>query len=99
MASKKGRAGTHSSVIGVAERLVAEMERHGRVSRGVIKANAGASGRAIKVLSLDAGLRVTVVAKSARQEFHVYGISVSRMRELLSAREYAGFILNLPESD
>lgn len=98
MTSRKGRAGTHSSTIGVAEPLVAALEKLGRVSRGVIYANAGASGRAIKVLPLDAGLRVTVVAKSSRQEFHVYGVSVDQIRELLSGREYRSFVLNLPDA-
>lgn len=96
MTSKRGRAGTHSSMIEAAEPLVAEMEKLGRVSRGVIKANSGAAGFAIKVLPLDGALRVTVVAKGARQELHVYGISVERMRELLSRREFSKFILNLP---
>lgn len=94
--SRKGRAGTHSSVIDVAEALVAAMERLGRVSRGVIYANAGASGRAIKVLELDGALRVTVVAKGARQEFHVYGVSVLQMRELLDGKDYRSFVINLP---
>ena len=94
--SRKGRAGTHSSVIDVAEALVAAMERLGRVSRGVIYANAGASGRAIKVLELDGALRVTVVAKGARQEFHVYGVSVFQMRELLDGKDYRSFVINLP---
>lgn len=94
--SRKGRAGTHSSVIDVAEALVAAMERLGRVSRGVIYANAGASGRAIKVLELDGALRVTVVAKGARQEFHVYGVSVPQMRELLDGKDYRSFVINLP---
>lgn len=97
MSSKKGRAGTHSSMIEAAEPLVAAMEKLGRVSRGVIMANSGASGFAIKVLPLDGALRVTVVAKGARQELHVYGISVERMRELLATREFSKFILNMPE--
>ena len=97
MSPKKGRAGTHSSVIDVAEPLVSALEKLGRVSRGVIYANAGASGRAIKVLPLEGCLRVTVVAKGARQEFHVYGVSVVKMRAVLSDKEYRSFELNLPD--
>lgn len=94
----KGRAGTHSSVIDAAAPLVAAMERLGRVSRGVIYANAGAAGRSIKVIELDGALRVTLVAKGARQEFHVYGVSVPRLRELLEDKEYRSFAKNLPDS-
>jgi len=93
----KGRAGTHSSVIEVAEPLVAELEKLGRVSRGVIRANAKASGRTVKVLPLEGCLRVTVVAKGAKQEFHVYNVSVEQIREILSGKDFRNFEPNLPE--
>ena len=93
----RGRAGTHSSLIDAAEPLVAALEKVGRVSRGVIQANVGASGRSIKVLPLEGCLRVTVVAKGARQELHVYGVSVSLMREICSGRDFRSFTLNFPD--
>lgn len=93
----RGRAGTHSSVIEVAEPLVASLEKIGRVSRGVIRANAKASGRTVKVLALDGCLRVTVVAKSAKQEFHVYGVSVEQIRTVLGSKEFRAFGTQLPE--
>lgn len=96
MPPKKGRAGTHSSLIEPAESLVAALEKLGRVSRGVIRANAGAAGRSVKALSLDGCLRITVVAKGARQELHAYGISVGQLRAILDNREFRGFTLNLP---
>ena len=95
---KTGRAGTHSSVIDAATDLVAALEKLGRVSRGVIRANARASGRSIKALPLEGGLRVTVVAKNARQEFHVYGVSVAQLRDILAAPEFRSFTPNLPEN-
>jgi len=94
----RGRAGTHSSVIGVAEPLVAALEKLGRVSRGVISANARAAGRSVKVLPLDGGLRLTVVAKNAKQEFHVYGVSVAQIREILDDKIFRSFETNLPEA-
>lgn len=97
MSASKGRAGTHSSVIEAAEPLVAALEKLGRVSRGVIMANAGASGRAIKALPLDGGLRLTVIAKGSRQELHVYGVSLDQLRGVLARREYRSFVLNLPD--
>ncbi len=96
MPPKKGRAGTHSSLIEAAEPLVAALERHGRVSRGVIRANAGAAGRSVKAVSLDGCLRITVVAKGARQELHAYGISVAQLREALDSPAYRSFSVNLP---
>ncbi|MDR1497808.1 MAG: hypothetical protein LBS59_05275 [Puniceicoccales bacterium] len=91
----KGRAGTHSSVIEAAKPLVSLLEAHGRVSRGVIEARVGAGGRTIKVLPQRGALRVTVVAKGAKQEFHVYGISIEKVRELLSDENLAGFLVRI----
>lgn len=79
-----GRAGTHSSVIDAAEPLVALLEKHGRVSRGMIAARVGAGGHTIKVQRLGGGLRVTVVAKGAKQEFHVYGIDSAQIVQLIA---------------
>lgn len=96
MPPKKGRAGTHSSVIEPAAPLVAALEKLGRVSRGVIRANAGAAGRSVKALPLEGCIRITVVAKGAKQEFHAYGISMEQLHSALRDSAYDGFTLNLP---
>ena len=93
----RGRAGTHSTVIEAAEALVSELDRIGRVSRGVIRANAKASGRSVKVLPLEGALRLTVVAKGSKQEFHVYNVSVEQIRTILGGREFRSFETNFPE--
>lgn len=98
MTRKTGRAGTHSSVIDAAEELVSALERLGRVSRGVIMANAGSRARSVKALELDGCLRVTVVAKGARQELHVYGVSVDQLRTVLADRAFRSFTQNLPDA-
>ena len=94
----KGRAGTHSTVTEFAEPLVQRLEKLGRVSRGVIKANARDAGRSIKILPLEGCLRITVIAKGSRQELHVYGVSVEAVAEILREKEFRGYILNLPEA-
>ncbi len=93
----RGRAGTHSTVIDAAQPVVALLEKHGRVSRGIIEARVGAGGHSIKVLPLDGALRVTVVAKGAKQELHVYGISLEKIGELLADKSLRHFLVRLPE--
>ncbi|MDR2983056.1 MAG: hypothetical protein LBV12_12530 [Puniceicoccales bacterium] len=93
----KGRAGNHSSVIDAAKTLVALLEEHGRVSRGMIEARVGAGGHTIKILPLDGALRVTVVAKGAKQEFHVYGIPLDKMKVLLADKSLKNFLVRIAE--
>lgn len=85
------RAGTHSSVIDAAEPLVGKLDRVCRVSRGVIRANARSRSRTIKILRLKGGWRLTVVAKNAKQEFHLFDVSLAQISEILSAREFDSF--------
>lgn len=92
------RAGTHSSVIDAAETLVERLDRICRVSCGVIRANARSRSRTIKLLKLNGGWRLTVVAKNAKQEFHLFDVSLEEISDLLSAREFASFEKNLPEN-
>jgi len=42
MAKGRGRAGTHTSLTDAARPVAEALERHGRVSRGVIAARVGA---------------------------------------------------------
>lgn len=93
------RAGTHSSVIDAAEPLVEKLDRVCRVSRGVIKANARSRSRTIKVLRLNGGWRVTVVAKNAKQEFHLFDISLEKISAILGEREFDSFEKNFPATD
>lgn len=90
------RAGTHSSVIEAAESLIRQLDRVARVSRGIIKANARSRARTIKVLRLKGGWRLTVVAKNAKQEFHLFDVSLDQIRAILSEREFASFEKILP---
>lgn len=94
----KGRAGTHTSVIAAADEIVPALEKLGRVSRGVIRANAGAAGRSVKVVALDGCVRLTVVAKGARQEFHVYGVPAERIREVFASPRFRSFTLNITDA-
>ena len=96
MAGPRGRAGAHTTLIEAAVPVVRLLERHGRVSRGMIEGGIRARSHAIKVLPLPGGLRVTVVSKGSRQELHVYGITLERIRALLSAPEFAGYNLTFP---
>lgn len=93
------RAGTHSSVIDAAEPLIEKLDRVCRVSRGVIRANARSRSRTIKILRLKGGWRLTVVAKNAKQEFHLFDISLEKIAELLAAREFDSFEKIIPASD
>ncbi|HIV04342.1 MAG TPA: hypothetical protein IAC75_04225 [Candidatus Spyradosoma merdigallinarum] len=93
------RAGTHSSVIDAAETLVARLDRVCRVSRGVIRANARSRSRTIKILPLKGGWRLTVVAKNAKQEFHLFDVSLGEISEILSAREFDSFEKIVPAAD
>jgi len=90
------RAGTHTTVIDVAKPLVEKLDRVCRVSRGFIQANAGSRSRTIKVLYRNGGWQMTVVAKNAKQEFHLFDISLGEISEILSAREFDSFKKNLP---
>jgi hypothetical protein len=73
------------------------LERHGRVSRGVISARVRASTLSIKVMKLGGGLRITVVSKGSRQELHVYGITTERAGEILSGPDFSGYKLNFAD--
>ncbi|MDR2512916.1 MAG: hypothetical protein LBD01_03860 [Puniceicoccales bacterium] len=92
----KGKAGTHSSIIDAARTLVGLLEPHGRVSRGMIAARVGSGGHTIKILPQKGALRMTVIAKGARQEFHVYGVSLDKMKEILSDERLGHFLVRLP---
>lgn len=96
MARPRGRAGSHTTLIEAAVPVVRALERHGRVSRGMIEGGIRARSHAIKVLALPGCLRLTVVSKGSRQELHVYGVTPARARELLAAPEFAGYNLNFP---
>jgi hypothetical protein len=73
------------------------LERHGRVSRGVISARVRASTLSIKVMKLGGGLRITVVSKGSRQELHVYGITTERAGQILSGPDFSGYKLNFAD--
>ena len=85
------RAGTHSTVIEAAETLVARLDRVCRVSRGIIRANAHSRARTLKILRLNGGWRLTVVAKNAKQEFHLFDITLAQIREILADKEFNSF--------
>ncbi|MDR2863654.1 MAG: hypothetical protein LBV54_07285 [Puniceicoccales bacterium] len=91
----KGRAGTHSTVIDAAKPLVALLDARGRVSRGVIEARVGAGGHTIKVSPQKGALRVTVVAKGAKQELHVYGVSLEEMKVILADKSLRNFLVRI----
>jgi hypothetical protein len=97
MAKGRGRAGTHTSLTDAARPVAEALERHGRVSRGVIAARVGAKTLSIKVMKIGGGLRVTVVSKGSRQELHVYGITVERVGEILSGPDFSGYKLNFAD--
>ena len=73
------------------------LERHGRVSRGVISARVRASTLSIKVMKLGGGLRITVVSKGSRQELHVYGITTERAGQILTGPDFSGYKLNFAD--
>jgi hypothetical protein len=95
MAKGRGRAGTHTSLTDAARPVAEALERHGRVSRGVISARVGAKSLSIKIMKIGGGLRLTVVSKGSRQELHVYGITAEKAAQVLSAPDFAGYKLNL----
>lgn len=97
MAKGRGRAGTHTSLTDAARPVAEALERHGRVSRGVIAARVGAKTLSIKVMKLGGGLRVTVVSKGSRQELHVYGLTSERVGRILSGPDFSGYKLNFAD--
>lgn len=96
MARPRGRAGTHTTLIEAAVPVVKLLEKHGRVSRGMIEAGIHARSHAIKVMSLPGCLRLTVVSKGSRQELHVYGVALEKVHALLSGSEFVSYNLNFP---
>jgi hypothetical protein len=97
MAKGRGRAGSHTSLTDAARPVAAVLERHGRVSRGVISARVRASTLSIKVMKLGGGLRLTVVSKGSRQELHVYGLTAAQVGEILSGPDFSGYKLNFAD--
>lgn len=97
MARGRGRAGSHTSLTDAARPVAAALERHGRVSRGMISARVRASTLSIKVMKLGGGLRVTVVSKGSRQELHVYGLTAERVGALLAGPDFSGYKLNFAD--
>jgi len=97
MAKGRGWAGTHTSLTDAARPVAEALERHGRVSRGVISARVRASALSIKIMKLGGGLRLTVVSKGSRQELHVYGITAERAGEILSGPDFSGYKLNFAD--
>ena len=96
MAKGRGRAGTHTSLTDAARPVAEALERHGRVSRGVISARVRASTLSIKIMKLGGGLRLTVVSKGSRQ-LHVYGLTAERAGEILSGPDFSGYKLNFAD--
>jgi hypothetical protein len=94
MSKNKGRAGTHTTIIEAARPVVKLLEKKGRVSRGVITAGVGARTQSIKVTPLAGALRVMVVSKGSRQELHVYGITMSDVKLILTSTEFPGYLIN-----
>lgn len=97
MAAGRGRAGTHTTLTDAARPVAEALERHGRVSRGVITAGLGARTFSIKVVPITGGLRVTVVSKGSRQDLRVYGITTERVRAILGGPDFSHYLLNLPK--
>jgi hypothetical protein len=96
MAPARGRAGAHTTLIEAAVPVVAALERHGRVSRGMIQAGIGARGQSVKVVALAGCLRVTVVSKGSRQELHAYGVTPLQAAAALSSPTFRGYKINTP---
>lgn len=94
MAKKKGRAGSHTTLIEAAQPVAKILEKHGRVSRGMITARVGARRQSIKVMPLAGALRVTVVSKGSRQELHIYGINLQQAKLILTSTELPGYLIN-----
>ncbi len=98
MVKGRGRAGSHTSLTDAARPVAAALERHGRVSRGVISARVGAKALSIKIMKIGGGLRLTVVSKGSRQELHVYGLTAERAGEILSGPDFTGYKLNFADA-
>jgi len=98
MSKNKGRAGTHTTIIEAARPVVKLLEKKGRVSRGVITAGVGARTQSIKVTPLPGALHVMVVSKGSRQELHVYGITLSEAKLILTSIEFPGYLINFPSA-
>ena len=97
MAAGRGRAGTHTTLTDAARPVAEALERHGRVSRGVITAGLGARTFSIKVVPITGGLRVTVVSKGSRQDLRAYGLTAERVRAILGGPDFSHYLLNLPK--
>ena len=97
MATGRGRAGTHTTLTDAARPVAEALERHGRVSRGVITAGLGARTFSIKVVPITGGLRVTVGSKGSRQDLRVYGLTAERVRAILGGPDFSHYLLNLPK--
>ena len=97
MAAGRGRAGTHTTLTDAARPVAEALERHGRVSRGVITAGLGARTFSIKVVPITGGLRVTVVSKGSRQDLRVYGLTAERVRAILGGPDFSHYLLTLPK--
>ena len=97
MTAGRGRAGTHTTLTDAARPVAEALERHGRVSRGVITAGLGARTFSIKVVPITGGLRVTVVSKGSRQDLRVYGLTAERVRAILGGPDFSHYLLNLPK--
>lgn len=98
MAKGRGRVGTHTSLTDAARPVAEALERHGRVSRGVISARGGAKTLSIKITAIGGGLRLVVVSKGSRQELHVYGITAERAGEILSGPDFSSYKLNFADA-
>lgn len=92
------RAGTHSTIIEAAEPLIRRLDRIARVSCGIIRANARSRARTIKILRLNGGWRLTIVAKNAKQEFHLFDVSLDDLRRVLNENEFDSFDKIFPEN-
>ena len=98
MVKGRGRAGSHTSLTDAARPVAEALERHGRVSRGVISARVGAKALSIKIMKIGGGLRLTVVSMGSRQELHVYGLTAERAGEILSGPDFSGYKLNFADA-
>lgn len=94
MAKGTGRAGAHTTLTEAARPVADALEKHGRVSRGVIQARVGARRHSIKVMAMPGCLRLTVVSKGSRQELHVYGITLSQAKTILTSTDFSGYLIN-----
>lgn len=91
------RAGTHTTVIDIARPLIARLHSVARISCGIINPRAKSRSRTIKILRLNGGWRLTVIAKNAKQEFHLFDVEFETLKSILSEKEFDTFEKNLPE--